>query len=199
MRFSSALLLLFISGIATANDGLAVVLSRGSVLAPGVLAAMQNEVESLFSPTGVSISWRSEQDTDMYRRIAVIRITGPCTAEPPALAVFRRASEIEALGETEIVNGKVIPFGDVKCDAVRRVIARELRTTPSWDRDEMLGRALGRVLAHELYHILLQSTLHGRTGISRPAQTSADLIGPGNSFSAADHRKVYESSTQVAR
>jgi hypothetical protein len=48
---------------------------------------------------------------------------------------------------------------------------------PSGLRDQFLARALGRVIAHELGHILLQSGEHD-VGIMRPVQTGRDLVSP---------------------
>ena len=46
----------------------------------------------------------------------------------------------------------------------------------------MLGRALGRVTAHELRHILLRTRKHSREGFAKPAQTSAELLTPRDSI-----------------
>jgi hypothetical protein len=43
--------------------------------------------------------------------------------------------------------------------------------------DQLLARALGRVIAHELGHILLQSVEHD-VGLMRPAQAGRDLLSP---------------------
>jgi hypothetical protein len=44
-------------------------------------------------------------------------------------------------------------------------------------RDQFLARALGRVIAHELGHILLQSVEHD-VGLMRPVQAGRDLLSP---------------------
>jgi hypothetical protein len=43
--------------------------------------------------------------------------------------------------------------------------------------DYLMGRALGRVLAHELVHILTKSAAHGQDGVTQPALTGRELIG----------------------
>jgi hypothetical protein len=86
------------------------------------------------------------------------------------------------------VEGKVLPIADLRCDALRKLIDRDLQAAPAAGRDQLLGRALGRVLAHELYHVLLRTRAHAREGLARPAQSSADLLAPRNSFAEPDQR-----------
>ncbi|MGP8248142.1 MAG: hypothetical protein ACLQVN_26965 [Bryobacteraceae bacterium] len=46
-----------------------------------------------------------------------------------------------------------------------------------YGRQELLfGRALGRVLAHEVYHMMAKTTRHGSTGVTMPALSDAQLI-----------------------
>jgi hypothetical protein len=43
----------------------------------------------------------------------------------------------------------------------------------------LLGRAMGRVLAHELYQIVADTSVHGRDGVAQAAFTSRQLTsGP---------------------
>jgi hypothetical protein len=49
---------------------------------------------------------------------------------------------------------------------------------PATLRDQLIGRALGRVLAHEIGHYLLRSKGHAAEGLMRPQQLYDDLISP---------------------
>lgn len=40
----------------------------------------------------------------------------------------------------------------------------------------LLGRALGRVVAHEIYHALARSRYHGQRGVAKRSLTAEDLI-----------------------
>jgi len=88
------------------------------------------------------------------------------------------------------MGGKVLPFADIDCDSVRKLIDRELRRASAGLREDILGRAMGRVVAHELYHILLHTTSHGRDGLARPAQSRSDLLSAQRTFAPADERKL---------
>ena len=93
--------------------------------------------------------------------------------------------------------GAVLPIAEVQCDSVRRFIAADLGRTRSEQRDEILGRALGRVISHELYHILLRTTQHGREGIARPAQSSSDLVTERVAFARADELRLASVSDEA--
>jgi hypothetical protein len=47
---------------------------------------------------------------------------------------------------------------------------------PTILRERAIGRAVGRVLAHELGHYLLRSRTHAQSGLMRAVQNTADLI-----------------------
>jgi hypothetical protein len=98
--------------------------------------------------------------------------------------------EGDALGQTQVADGQVLPFADVRCDSIRQLIARELIHQRPQNREDVLGRAMGRVLAHELYHIVLRTTSHGRSGLAREAQSSYDLTADHDDFAPADERRL---------
>ena len=50
--------------------------------------------------------------------------------------------------------------------------------SPSAFRDLVLGRALGRALAHEIGHFLLRSRVHSAAGLMRAIQPVSDLVAP---------------------
>jgi hypothetical protein len=48
---------------------------------------------------------------------------------------------------------------------------------PAIVRERAVGRAVGRVLAHEVGHYVLRSRWHARSGLMRPVHSAADLVG----------------------
>lgn len=204
MRYRSAALLMLFSVSAaaqtiadqfrSAEGPLSVYLRNTEAVSPRVIAALQAEVEALLTPAAIRVNWQS-QSTDVVSRIAVVRLTGRCETDAPIPGGVRFAkSDAEALGQTQVVDGKVLPIADIRCDAVRLFIADQLKSAPAADRDELLGRAVARVMAHELYHILLRTRSHGRDGLARPAQTSAELVAARTVFSHEDDRRLAEAA-----
>ena len=79
------------------------------------------------------------------------------------------------LGTSLVSDGQVLPFSEVECDQVRKTLAYEERAT-EMDRQCALGRAMGRVVAHELYHVLACTTKHAGRGLARATQTLKGMV-----------------------
>jgi hypothetical protein len=170
------------------------IIVKGAQPPPAVLQSLQREAQLAIGPSGVRMDWRSQDlgGADVGGEVAIIQFRGNCGAA----RTFRgsRASlDSEPLGQTHMVNGKVLPFADVLCDAVHRLIDQELQGTRVTQRDEMMGRALGRVVAHELYHILARTTDHAGHGLTRPEQSRAELLAPNGSLEETSEHRIAES------
>ena len=57
----------------------------------------------------------------------------------------------------------------------------------------LMGRALGRVLAHELVHVFAKSGAHGREGAAQPVFSGRELIGPPLRLSREDVARLRRS------
>ena len=67
--------------------------------------------------------------------------------------------------------------------------------------ETVFGRAMGRVVAHELIHMISGSTNHGHEGIARSAFSRTDLTGDRLDLSRADLLRVAgkDAVSQVGR
>jgi hypothetical protein len=88
---------------------------------------------------------------------------------------------------THVTNGEILPFAEVACDRVQSSLRAKLAANVS---DEVLGRALARVVAHEIYHIIAKTPHHGDEGVARRGLSSGDLIAESAAFSSHDLRKL---------
>jgi hypothetical protein len=145
---------------------------------PAVLfTELKAELDQILAPARLPVAWRSSDaprnGQEDFPEIAVFSFHGRCSFDGVA------DSELEpvglALAETQISDGHVLPFGKVHCDQVRRFIEPATRSLSSEDKDAALGRALARVAAHEIYHMLTKSETHGSEGIARSRHSRADL------------------------
>jgi hypothetical protein len=149
--------------------------------APGAVAVetMKKEVDEILRPSGVSLGWRLARENhgdEAFAGLVVLKFKGKCRIETwanpePNLA---RLGETDILGATKVVNGRVTPFSEVQCDQVRQVLAY-LRPEQK-DRQHAFGVALGRVVAHELYHILARTTSHATAGLAKATESFEDLV-----------------------
>jgi hypothetical protein len=139
------------------------------------ISEMKRELQSLMHGSGVELNWRRLDElsaSDSFPSVVVVTFHGACemgVLAPPPL------SEPVALAYAHVSNGSVIPFADVECDRVRSSLSMA-QTAPGARGDLLLGRALGRILAHELHHIIDKTRAHTQHGLSRKSLSARDLI-----------------------
>jgi len=139
-----------------------------------VLESLQSEVEGIMAPIGLHLEWRSlsaAHGDEVTSELAVVTVKGRCDVAGLAL----RGKVEGALGFTHISDGQILPFAELSCERIRNFVQGELVLMAPEQREPAFGRALGRVLAHELYHIFANTTKHG-TGISKESYTVRDLL-----------------------
>jgi hypothetical protein len=140
----------------------------------GLLASMQDELEVIMTPAGLHFDWYPLADAGgrVSSQLAVIHFNGACNA-----ANLRPdAGYPGPLGWTHVSDGDILPFIDVNCDGIRLFLQHDLIEVPAAEREEALGRALARVVAHELYHLLANTTAHRGRGIGKAAYSVGDLL-----------------------
>jgi len=136
--------------------------------------SMQAELASIMEPVGFELEWRSLEAPNESRvasEIVVLTFRGKCDAQGLTLASHENAG----LGWTHLSDGEILPFAEVDCDRVRMLVQNDLFRLPPMERAKALGRAMARVTAHELYHILAHTMRHG-SGLSKPAYSPQELL-----------------------
>jgi hypothetical protein len=163
----------------------------------GVLEALQDEVESIMEPIGLGFEWRDLGKTGGHEvsvELAVVTFKGRCDVA----GLLARSKFEGALGWTHVTDGQILPFTDVSCDRVREFLQTGLLTFRTEDREEKYGRALGRVLAHELYHIFANTMRHGSFGVAKESYNVQDLLADNFQFEAKETRMLQTSRPRPA-
>lgn len=145
---------------------------------------MERESTLIMKTSGLRIGWtlRGETMGQSYNDLVVLTFRGSCAFDP-APPIY---DELGPYASTHISNGEVQPFGVVDCDRVVNSV-RGVMSGGDYARAEMLvGRALGRVVSHELVHMLTRSREHGHEGVQKPALTGRQLIAATLPLSALD-------------
>jgi hypothetical protein len=154
----------------------------------GVQHAMQREVATIISPAGLTVEWRSL--SVIYRKVnitlAIVQFKGNCDVKD--LTVY--PAYPYTLGATAVNDGEILPYANIYCNAIRAFIAPQLLSLDQVDRTASFGRALGRVLAHELYHILAHTKRHGWHGLAEPKWLSAELMAQEFRFDQKEMQKL---------
>ena len=161
-----------------------------------VMEAIQEEVEAIMDPIGLRFEWRNlagARGHEVSTELAVITFQGRCnTAGMSAQAKFSGA-----LGWTHMSDSEILPFTDISCDRVREFVQRQLVVLPPDERTDLYGRALGRVLAHELYHIFANTTRHASWGVAKECYTVQDLLTDDFQFREKESRVLRTNRPQV--
>ena len=147
---------------------------------PSLIQAMQVEVGKVLAGTGAQLSWRmlkAETAPQTFDNLAVLRFRGSCRMGRVGTAFAQDPDKTRVtLAATDVSEGAVTPFSSVECDKIVSCISGLLSSSCERDRDAAFGRALGRVVAHELYHVLAQTGEHTHAGLTKALQSPFDLI-----------------------
>jgi hypothetical protein len=151
--------------------------------------SIQDEVARIMSPMGLTFRWTSLADNkgnELSVKLAVLHFTGHCDLAHPA-APHPRSS---ALGWTYVEDGVILPFSDIDCDGIRNFLQGELLAKPKEEQEESFGRAIGRVLTHELYHIFVNTTRHGSNGVAKPYYSVQELLSKDFHFEQKESQEL---------
>jgi hypothetical protein len=139
-----------------------------------VADAMQRELLTIMQPVGLRFDWRSTAEAEHAppaADIVVAKFLGRCDAAE--MQPHRRNPG--PLGWTHISDGAILHFTDVDCNRLRDFLQNGMLQVHPLERDAAFGRAIGRVLAHEIYHIFANTQRHG-SGVSKAAYSVDDLL-----------------------
>lgn len=160
------------------------------------LNGMKREVEALLKPAGIRIDWRYIDQANTieedHGNLYVLRVRGTCSTEKLHLLYSELGpyGDVAVLGSASTVGHKVQPFGNVECDPLRRSLATSLRGQPTSKRDDMFGKVLGRVMAHELFHMITGQSKHTDHGLFRSSQNVRDLATRDFQFTPSEARAL---------
>lgn len=141
--------------------------------APLTVQQLERELRAIVEPAGVQLGWRrlpSEAGAVVDGESIVVRFRGACAPS------FSSGARRSAAGWAHTSDGAVLPFIEVDCGQVWSAIQTRLESDAGIHREIYLGRALGRVVAHELYHVLANTSTHGSEGLTKARLDSRELI-----------------------
>ena len=185
---------------ASTDAELVVYLRTGGNQPPAPLAQMKRELISIMHQAGYRVEWRSldtarAADADAPL-LAVLELNGVC-----GLAAGHADSESAvpaSLATTTITDGQVLPFSRLNCAALTRTVSGALAKDAGAQRDYFYGRAMARVVAHELYHVLMRTTEHARAGVARSCFSTSDLLTERFEFESATLARLRRSQETAA-
>ena len=160
---------------------------------PEFVSVMQTELGSILAPTELHLRWLIQEPaqtgpSQTWLRAVFIRFHGACSAPPGSTVEALPDTDRITLAETSVSEGTVLPYTDTDCDRLRAFLGE--RPEDIAGAEERLAVAMARVIAHELYHVLLQTTEHSKGGIARAAHTPAALLGQSLRFESGELERI---------
>jgi hypothetical protein len=150
---------------------------------------MRREMDKLMMQASIRVEWKNLSDfvagTEV-QDLVLVKFRGNCRIQPAPVFLDERGP----MAFTHTSDGQVLPFSEVLCDRVGVAAQSAMEGGEFGRRDELLGRALARVLAHEIYHIKGKCNEHGRSGVARKALSGRELIAATLDFAPADARRM---------
>lgn len=147
-------------------------------LPPAVERAALAEAAAIWSPYGVVVT---RLDSARHVRDEDVVLTLVMSAAPAAPATLWQAP----LGAVDFdASGTPTRVVTVFVDRLIRMLEQaRLGDLPAaqWPRvirEQVVGRAIGRVIAHEIGHVLLRSKRHAARGLMRAVQRTDELVDP---------------------
>lgn len=197
MTHATLLLLTAFSLLNAAPAELAVVVQGGEVFSPLAWRAMEAESDRIVRQAGIRLRFieHSKAAGQEFGDLVVIRMTGKCAMD--GLPV--RLDDRVPYASVSVSGSVVLPFGDVHCDRIRGSVQVAMGPELHQNSDVIFGRALGRVVAHELYHILGNTKSHGMVGVAAEAFSARQLIADELNFSHHDCATIACRRTELAR
>ena len=157
----------------TSNSG------TGSVQPQRSIDYMKLEVGRLMAMAGYRVTWRDARSSGretINGALALVELRGLCGISTGSPLRDAGPMKSNSFATTSVSEGRVLPFSAVHCDNLTTALAGPLATEPGSRRDYLYGRAMARVLAHELYHVLLRTVDHAHSGIARTSFNATDLL-----------------------
>ena len=153
-----------VQGANAEGPGIAIRFSQHREVPRGILTDAQNIVSDIYARAGVGVVWADSADD----RVAALQITVIFAAEPP----------VRLLKLRDVVAIAIAP--ERGCGRIAYVVWPRVQAFADGERVPV-ANVLGRVLAHEVGHLLLGPNAHSPDGIMRAEWNNAD-------FTSGNHR-----------
>jgi hypothetical protein len=136
--------------------------------------SMKVEFASLMEPLGYGTTWRTllmRRNEGEEGQLIVVKLIGDCSTTAPAT----RVSSGMPIANVQEVDGRILPFIDVHCGVLTGMLQPALKDLPAYQQRWLLGRAIARVLVHEVYHITVQTHDHREKGLAKAKLNGYEL------------------------
>jgi hypothetical protein len=145
-----------------------------------VVDIMKRELTTEMQQVGYDVEWADAAHPSFSTSapLIVADLRGTCVL--PSRSDSSQNAEGKQLAASQVAGERIEPFISLNCDTLNSFLsstASSVLMGPAGPvRDYTYGRAMARLLAHELYHVLAQTSHHSKTGVARANVTPAELL-----------------------
>jgi hypothetical protein len=186
---------LFAAAASAYAEGITIVLDFDGPHSEKAVAEMKHEFEGIVKDTTLQVGWRTREQAqhEALNNLVVVRFKGKCILDPVPYLYDERGP----MAFTYSTDGVVQPFSEVACEKVATAVRSAMFGGDFAKADQLLGRALGRVLAHEVVHMLTRSGEHAHDGVTRRSLSGIQLIAPKLRLSPEDLARLVDPSHKL--
>ena len=170
--------------------------SDGAASTP-VLDAMKSELDMALRRAGFRMKWwrNGSPQAIEAEELIVVDLHGTCRIPQRIAPHVITGLQLE-LASTSVVGKQVLPFSSVDCTTFNSLLSGSVLRAASDQREQLYGRALGRVLAHEFYHVLAKTPKHTAKGVAKRAHSAADLMADNFDFDSVALAQLLQHSAR---
>jgi hypothetical protein len=187
-RFTALFCLLFwISSIAraesfqTAPASVTLYLKAEAADAEAALDSMRKELARLMKHGNFELLWMdpNQARANAHGPLVVVELQGACNPSQGVTSLTRMSPEMiqdQPLASSQVVSGRILPFVWLHCETLNHFLGSSLAGASAAYRETLYGRAMARLIAHELYHFLVQTRHHTRSGVTQSQVTPGQVL-----------------------
>jgi hypothetical protein len=156
---------------------------------------MQREVQSIMGPAGLVFSWHplgSPGSQSTFVDLVVVKFKGSCSGTLPPYMRNGPGAEPVPLASTPVSDGHVLHFSEVRCDELRHYLSGAATLLNEDGRSRLYGRALGRIVSHEMWHIFAETEKHASGGVAQAWHSREELVKPVFVFTPKEEKILHE-------
>lgn len=166
--------------------------TAAETISPSLVALTIGEADAIFRSAGVSFIWRYGPPALATLTVAIGDNTGRL-----------RRDDVTALGWIVFEDGRpdqqiYLSYANAEkfmLDA--RAVVGPPNNMPRAERELLLGRAMGRALAHELGHYLLATKVHSDRGLMKAVRSAQEFFAPERARFRLDRLQQLQIATRL--
>jgi hypothetical protein len=176
---SVALMLFCVALCPAATRKVTVVVNFEKPHSEASVVALRHELTNLLEPAGLEVDVMLRSELPPYpefSEVVVFEMKGSCSMKGKPAPGGELPDEQGPLAMAYSSNGEILHFGAVECDRVRQCLQRVTGLGSPEKHQAAFGKALGIVMAHELYHMIAGLKAHTKEGLTKKSLSARELL-----------------------